>query len=208
MGLEMEGVVLKQIIEEAKLRGHSEVRIRDVAYALMKVRFKDSLIPYTICFGTPENEDVDVSVYDKKDSTKFLVRWFEKDLAPKKETKMADVKDAILKAKEETDTDGSISFKENRAGIENQLREIAELKSITDKSDVKTMALLQKTEADLRVKLNDKFGADEKEAQDYIITPKVYDFVCPHTRRECYQINKKEAMEKWHLIPDPNYKEE
>lgn len=207
MGLEMEGAILKQIIEEAALKGYSDIRIRDVAYALMRVKFKDTLIPYTICFNPPE-KDNDVNIYDSKESTKYLVRYFEKDLAPKKETKAKDVKDAILKAKEESDTDGSISFKENRAGIENQLREIAELKSITDKSDVKTMALLQKTEADLRVKLNDKFGADEKEAQDYIITPKVYDYVCPHTRHECYQINKKEAMEKWHLIPDPDFKEE
>lgn len=207
MGLETEGGILKQIIEDAKLRSHSEVRIRDVAYALMRVRFKDSLIPYTICFNAPE-KDKDVNIYDAKESTKFLIRYFEKELAPKKGTKATEVKDAILKAKEESDIDGSISFKENRAGIENQLREIAELKSLTEKSDVKTMALLQKTEADLRVKLNDKFGADEKEAQDYIITPKVYDYVCPHTRHECYQINKKEAMEKWHLIPDPNYKEE
>ena len=33
-----------------------------------------------------------------------------------------------------------------------------------------------------------------------IIVEKKFDFVCPHTRRECYQLDKEYAMKKWNLI--------
>ena len=105
-----------------------------------------------------------------------------------------------------------MTFEENREGIETQLREIVELKKeamnpMGDEqgADLKTLALLQKTEADLRVKLNDKFGAAEKTAEQYIIVQKKFDFICPHTRRECYQMTKDDAMKKWHLIEDSNW---
>jgi hypothetical protein len=33
-----------------------------------------------------------------------------------------------------------------------------------------------------------------------IIVEKKFDFVCPHTRHECYQLDKETAMEKWNLV--------
>lgn len=200
--------ILKHITEEAKKRGH-EVRIRDIAYALMKAKFNDELIAYTVAFGVPE-KDNDVACYAKLNSTKYLVRWFEKDLAPKKEKKDdTDIIKALTQKKAESNDDGAMTFEENRAGIEKQIAEILELKKLCtwvdpqtgkEQTDVKTLATLHKTEADLRSKLNDKFGASEKSSEQYIIVQKKFDFVCPHTRRECYQMDKEDAMKKWNLI--------
>lgn len=199
--------ILKHITEEAKKRGH-EVRIRDIAYALMKVKFNDELIAYTVAFGVPE-KDNDVKCYTKLDSTKYLVRWFEKDLAPKNDKKNdAEIIKAFTQKKSDDADNGSMSFEENRAGIEKQIAEILELKKLCtwveengkEITDVKTLATLHKTEADLRAKLNDKFGASEKSSEQYIIVQPKYDTVCPHTRRECYQMTKERAMAMYNLV--------
>lgn len=204
--------ILKTIAEDAQKRGY-EVKIRDIAYALLKVKFQDETIAYTIVFGTPQ-KDNDVKSYDSLDSIKYLVRWFEKDLAPKKVEKERpeDVIKSLKKKKSEIEDDGSMSFEDNRAGIEKQIEEILELKQqlIDDGgkcTDVKTMATLQKTEADLRSKLNDKFGASEKSSEQYIIVQPKFSHICEWTRRECWLQTKSYAMEHWHLIPDPNFKE-
>lgn len=204
--------IIKHITDEAAKRGH-DVRIRDIAFALMRVKFQDELIAYTVAFGVPE-KDNDVADYESLESTQFLIRWFDKELAPKEaETKSnAEIIKALTKSKKQVVADdGSMTFEENRAGIEQQLKEILELKKqCTDedgKSDVKTMALLQKTEADLRVKLNDKFGAAEKSAEQYIIVQPKFNHICEWTRRECWLQTKEYAKEHWHLIDDPDYKE-
>lgn len=204
MGVKEESNILKNIIEEADKRGHSEVRIRDVAYALMKVRFKDSLIPYTICFGAPE-KDNDIDVYDAKESTKFLVRYFEKDLAPKE--KLVTDLESIVKSRQKDDDGATISFEENRAGMEQLLKDIAEAKK-EGKIPTKDLVPLLKAEADIRSKLNDKFGAAEKVDEQLIIVQPKFNHICEHTRKECWLQTEEWAMKHWHLIPDPNYKEE
>ena len=203
MGVKEDSNILKGIIEEANKRGHSEVRIRDVAYALMKVRFRDSLIPYTICFGAPE-KDNDVDAYDAKDSTKFLIRYFEKDLAPKE--KLVTDLESIVKSRQKNDDGGTISFEENRAGMEQLLQDIAEAKK--DRLiPTKDLVPLLKAEADIRSKLNDKFGAAEKVDEQLIIVQPKFNHICDKTRKECWLQTKDYAMKHWHLIPDPNYKE-
>lgn len=194
----MESVV-KKIIDEAAKRAY-DVRIRDIAYALLRVKFADTLIAYTVVFGTPENDN-DVTCYDEMESVQYLVRYFEEDLAPKVEEKSAAdiVKELKRRDKEETDSD-NMSFEENRAGIETQIKEILELKKECPRDDIKTMALLQKTEADLRSKLNDKFGASEKSDSNYIFPTRRFDMICPVTRHECYQVTKEDAMKHWNLI--------
>ena len=195
---------IKRITEDAKKRGY-EVRIRDISYASLVATLGDENIAYTVVFGTPQT-DHDVADYNSLESVKYLIRWFEKDLAPK-EIEKERPEDVIknLKKKSNDAEDGSMSFEENRAGIEKQIAEVLELKKqLLDAngicSDLKTMAMLQKTEMDARAKLNDKFGASEKSSEQYIIVQKKFDFVCPYTRHECYQMDKEDAMKKWNLI--------
>lgn len=204
--------IIKEVTDDAAKRGFN-VRIRDIAYALMRVKFDDDLIPYTVVFGQPE-KDNDVTDYEKLDSTQYLIRWFKKNLQPKAEEK--EPLDAIKAIQEISKTSGSseaMSFEDNRAGIERQIDEILELKKqLIDEdgkvTDVKTMATLQKTEADLRSKLNDKFGASEKSSEQYIVVQPKFNAICEHTRKECWLQTREFAMKHWHLIPDPKYKGE
>lgn len=191
--------IIATIAEEAQKRGF-EVKIRDIAYALLKVKLKDDNIAYTVSFGSPLRAN-DVENYDSLESVQFLVKWFEKDLNPPVDDK-AEIINIIKNSKgskKNTKEDNGISFEENRAGIEKQINEILELKKNCPEDDIKTMALLQKTEADLRSKLNDKFGASEKDDERYVVVHPRFNHICEHTHRECWLQTKEFAMEHWNL---------
>lgn len=201
---------LEKIIEEAKKHSY-DVRVRDVGYATLVVGLGDEELAHKLIFG----DDGNAKTYKELPHIKYLVNHLKAEDLKRKESKEAeDIAKLIAKSKgKKTDNaDGSMTFEENREGIETQLREIVELKKEAmkdeDGADLKTLALLQKTEADLRVKLNDKFGAAEKTAEQYIIVQPKYNKICPYTRHECYEMTEEYAMQQFHLIKDPDYKED
>ena len=60
-----------------------------------------------------------------------------------------------------------------------------------------------KIEADIRVKLNDKFNIEEEEGQRRIIVvPQKHDIICKHTNRECSAMPSKEACMKYYNLID------
>lgn len=195
---------IDKIVEDARKRGY-EVRIRDVGYAILCAKLGDDNMAYMLIFG----DDGNYETFKDLDRIKYLVRYFQSEQLKKDEKdEAAEIAKLIAKSKgkkTETSDDGSMTFEENREGIEQQLREIVELKkdAMSDReggADLKTLALLQKTEADLRVKLNDKFGASEKTAEQYIIVQPKFTKICPYTRHECYEMTKEWAMEHYNLI--------
>ena len=201
---------LEKIIEEAKKRSY-DVRVRDVGYAVLVAGLGDENLAHKLIFGDDGNE----ATYKELPHIKYLVNYLKSEDLKKSEFKEAeDIAKLITqsKGKKQVNNDGSMTFEENREGIETQLREIVELKKeamdSVDGADLKTLALLQKTEADLRVKLNDKFGAAEKTAEQYIIVQPKYNKICPYTRHECYEMTEEYAMQQFHLIKDPDYKED
>lgn len=199
----MERSDIQKIVDEARKRGH-DVRIRDVAYALLKARFGDSLIPYTVVFGQPQGEN-DVTDYDALKSTEYLVRTFTKELttknAPEKDEGQA-LLDMIFQ-KRENKGQSDITFEENKAAI---IELIERTETALGEGVIKTDVGL-KIIADLRVKLNDKFGAAEKTEEQYIIVAPKFNHICDQTHKECWLQTKEFAMQHWHLLPDPNYKQ-
>lgn len=200
---------LESIIESAKSHSY-DARVRDVGYAVLAVHLDDADLAYKLIFGSDENG----AAYKKSPLVKFLVKHIKsQDDAKKESDEAASLARLIAKGKgaKQNAAEGSMSFEENREGIETQLREIVELKKEAmndeDGADLKTLALLQKTEADLRVKLNDKFGAAEKAVEQYIVVQPKFNHICEITRRECWLQSKEYAMEHWHLIEDPDYKD-
>lgn len=195
--------VIQKIVEEAAKRGH-DVTIRNIAYALMRVKFADKLTAYMVINGSVPEKDSDVDDYDSMEPVQYLVRYFTQDLAPRTDESKKD--SDIVKAITElgkgggTDVEDPISFEENYAGAVAQLKRIEELRVRCPEDDIKTLKDLEKAESDIRVRLVDKFNVQEKEQKRWLVVPKVYDYVCPHTGHECYQIGKEEAMEKWNLI--------
>ena len=191
--------ILKHIVKEAADRGH-DVTIRNVAYALMRVYFNDPVIAYTVINGSAPKQDSDVTDYDSMNSIQYLNHWFAKDLLKDKENKEDIVSKALKKQKESATKEELITSEENFAGAVEQLKRVKELRERCDKSDIKTLRDLEKMELEVRVKLVDKWDMQKEEVNEKIIIPRVYNYVCPWTRHECYQIGKEEAMEKWNLI--------
>lgn len=159
---------LKQIINDAKER-NLNIKIRDIAFVLLKYRIEDDNICYSSLFGLDfTNEELDEYINSEK--IEYLIDL----LKPKK---------ATITAKKNIDT---ITFDENRASMEKDLRDITKfLDENKDKLDPKEYSSLIKTKADLSVKLNDKFGASEKKDEQRIIVMHKSDCICDHLQREC-----------------------
>lgn len=193
---------IKVLTDKAAKRGHN-VRIRDIAYALLRYRMDDE-IAYTVVFGVPEKEN-DVSSYESSDAVRYLVRTVSKDFEPKEsKDDVIDLANLLSKEKNEAKSDEEdITFEENKAAMIELIRRtedaLADGKIETDKG--------LKIIADLRVKLNDKFNVADKGVQQLIFVQPKFNHICEYTRKECWLQTKEYAMEHWGLIEDPNKKQ-
>lgn len=176
----MDNEQIKRTIEHFK--GEDvDIRVRDIAYALLSRMFADRKTAYQCLFGADGyDEYVSSDIREKLDDylkNEGFVRSFSTD----------------------TDT-GEISFEENKSAL---------TKMIADIEADMAAGLIEKKDgyariADIRYKLNDKFKVEAAKKDRMIIVEKKFDFVCPHTLRECYQLDKEDAMKRWNLIENPN----
>lgn len=190
--------VLERITKYAKERGF-DVRIRDIAFALCKTKFQDSLTSYSAIFGLPQS-DGEVAVYEKGEGVQLLLRYFEDDLFKKedKEPTDAELIASLTKSVDsgkKTDPD-DITAEENKAEI---IKRIKELKEMYESGEIVAKDYI-KLDLEARVKLADKFGVTEDAQKTVLILPPTYDKICPHTHHECFEMTKQYAMQKWHLI--------
>lgn len=176
----MDNEQIKSTIYHFKEEG-SDIKVRDIAYALLSRMFADRKTAYQCLFGADGyDEYVSSDMRGKLDeylTNAGFVRSFSTD----------------------GDT-GEISFEENKSAL---------TKMIADIEADMAVGLIEKKDgyariADIRYKLNDKFKVEAAQKDRMIIVERKFDFVCPHTRRECYQLDKMDAMKKWNLIENPN----
>lgn len=176
------------------MRGY-EPRIRDIAYAELRVKFDDAMIAYAVVFEQPKSEGV-VRAYDKEPMTQYLVRQMGKDgnaddSAPKVEEQLAEIE-----ASQSAAQGADITFEENKAAM---VELISRTETALEEGTIDVDKGL-KILSDLRVKLNDKFGATDKAAAQYIFVKPKYNMICPHTRKECWQIDKEFAKKTFNLV--------
>jgi hypothetical protein len=177
----MDNEQIKKTLEHFKEDGVS-LRVRDIAYTLLSKMFVDNKIAYQCLFGTEEGYE-DYSSDDARDKLEEYM-----------------TSEGFLRSVS-TDADtGGITFEQNKKEMENLLAKTQQ--ALTDGIIEPKDAL--KIMADIRVKLNDKFKVEASQRDRMIIVEKKFDFVCPHTQRECYQLDKEDAMQKWNLIEKPN----
>lgn len=170
---------IKGIIEHFKSRG-DKVRVRDVAYTLLSEMFADRKTAYQCLFGLEgydeyASDPLRTSVEDYMRSEGY-----------------------IKSISTGADTVG-ITFEENKREMEQLL---VKTQSAMEEGKVDAKDGL-KLIADIRVKLNDKFKMERQQQERQIVVEKKFDFVCPHTRRECYQLDKEEAMRRFNLTEKP-----
>lgn len=199
--------ILEHTIEEAKKHGY-DVRVRDVGYAALVSVLCDESLAYKLIFG----DDDDFKTFSKIDRIKYLVRYFQSGKSQSREKdEAAEIAKLIAKSKEKKNDDGDdigLTYEENYAGAVEQLKRIEDLRTRCDLDDIKTLKDLEKAESDIRVRLVDKFNVQEKTVEQYILVRPKCNHICEITHRECWLQTKEYAKEHWHLIDDPNYKED
>lgn len=172
----MDNDQIKKTIEHFKESGET-IRVRDIAYTLLSKMFADSKTAYQCLFGTEG--------YDE---------YSDDEMRSKLEQYLSDA--GYIKSVSEDNDTGTITFEENRREMEILLKKTQQSMDdglLDPKDGLKIMA-------DIRVKLNDKFKVESKQQDRMIVVERKFSFVCPHTRRECYQLDKDFAMKKWNLI--------
>lgn len=159
---------IKDAVEACSQLGHS-IRVRDVAYVILR-KFFEPAIAYKSIFGTePENDS-----YDKSAAISFLSNYVDFNFIDSAEDKIT---------KEER-----LSFEENKSEM---LRIIEKIETAISNvsTDPKDYLTGLKQIADIRVKLNDKFNVQDDKRNQMVVVETKFNTICPYLHRECY-INK------------------
>lgn len=172
----MDNEQIKKTIEHFKDEGDT-IRVRDIAYTLLSKMFVDNKTAYQCLFGSDGYEE-----------------YADDGMRGKLEQYLSDA--GYIRSVSGDDGTGTITFEENRREMELLLKKTQQSMDgglLDPKDGLKIMA-------DIRVKLNDKFKVESKQQDRMIVVERKFNFVCPATRKECYQLDKEYAMEKWNLI--------
>lgn len=168
---------IKETIEYFRERGIT-VRVRDIAYAMLSKVFEPQTA-FQCLFGS---DGFDMYADAKE---RALIEDFLKTRGH-------------IKSGQENMSEG-ISFEENKREMESLIQRIEA--GIADGTIEPIQGFNQIK--DIRTKLNDKFQMEKKNIDRVINVNRKFDFVCPTTRRECYQLNKEDAMRLFNLIEKP-----
>lgn len=176
----MDNEQIKSTIDYFKGEG-VEIRVRDIAYTLLSRMFSDRKTAYQCLFGTDGYDDY-VNDEKREQLDAYLTQV------------------GFIRSVSTDEDTGEISFEENKSALTKMIAdiEIDMSKGLIEKKDGYARI------ADIRYKLNDKFKVEAAQKDRMIIVEKKFDFICPHTSRECYQLDKEDAMKKWNLIENPN----
>ena len=169
---------LKEITETAKEKGY-DVKIRDLAYVTLCENFEDRSIAYRVAYG---EETLDVLAHDNKPEISYLHDYVKYGLDDGRGN-------AEAKA-------NKMSFDENR---EEMVKLLKKTQDSMDEGLIEAKDAL-KIMADIRVKLNDKFNVNDRSQESLVIVEPKFNFVCPHTKRECYIATKENLMKKYNLV--------
>lgn len=181
---------IRQTINECSKAGYS-VGMRDISYVLLCKHYADKTTAYRILFGLDPDFNADYAyTYDQTASISYLKDYVEFNLDGDNATPK--------KKKKRFSSEDDISFEENKAEILNLIKAT---KKAFENGDIEAKDAL-KIEADLRVKLNDKFSVTEEVKDQIVVVNQKYDAICGRCGAEVARrpITKEEAMKMYDLI--------
>lgn len=176
---------LKQMIADAQKSGF-KIGMRDIAYVFLCKSFDDISSAYRCIFGADKDYNpAAVYSYDTTGAIEYIRTYVETTFA---------VKDK--KGRRSADED--ITFEENKGEI---IKLIKSTRDALKNGEIEAKDAL-KIEADLRIKLNDKFQVKEEVKDQYVHVFQKYNDVCPYCSHEIARrsMTKEEAMRKYNLI--------
>lgn len=194
---------IKDIIKESRLAGH-DVKMKDVAYIIVRTVIDDRAVAYRSVFDAAESED-SVKQYEMQPGIKFLKNRLKKYISPKAQKSAASAtKVQDTSAKDINSKYKDITFEENKEAMLELIDEIQE--GMRNKEIDVAVGL--KMQTDIRTKLQDKFEVSNKKDEHRIVVNTKFNHICEWTRKECFLQTKEYAMKQWGLIEDPALKGE
>jgi hypothetical protein len=174
---------ISTIIEDCKLVG-CQVRVRDISFVILSKHFEDASVAYKAVFGSDANEGTIESYIASKEIT-YLKNYIESNglVGGKK------------KGKKKFNEEDDITFDENKAEI---IKLIKETQKALEEGKIKSADAL-KIQADLRVKLNDKFSVKDESQDSLVVVNMKYNAICS-CGRELYIPTKEDLMQQYNLV--------
>ncbi len=189
---DMNKLDVKKIIEDCSASGY-EIRVKDIAYCLLKSQIDEIDIVYNCIFNKCTDMNV-ISNYDKNKRIRFLERYIKAnyssnvDTVPQNETQDEELLE-------------NISFEENKAALVRRLNEIVKWEKNGDLSKERAAKL----EIEIRKIINDKFGVTDKSEEQKIVVLSKYNDICPYCRHEIRRKTDEDMLaeikEQYDLIP-------
>ena len=180
---------IRQTITDCTKAGYP-VGMRDISYVLLCRHYEDRATAYRILFGLDADFNPEYSkTYDQTGSMNYLRDYIELNLIDDTQKK---------KKRKKNIEEEDISFEENKAEI---IKLIKQTQEELAAGNIEAKDAL-KIQADLRVKLNDKFAVTEDSREQIVIVNQKYDSICSRCGVEIARrpITKEEAMEMYDLV--------
>lgn len=180
---------IRQTINECTKAGHA-IGMRDISYVLLCRHYEDRATAYRILFGLDADFNPDYAyTYDQTGAMNYLRGYIDLNLSDDAQGK---------KKKKKLSVEDDISFEENKAEIIRLIKQTQEELAL---GNIEAKDAL-KIQADLRVKLNDKFAVTEDAREQIVVVHQKYDAICGRCGAEVARrpISKEEAMEMYDLI--------
>lgn len=177
---------ISAIIEDCKTLGY-QIRVRDISFVVLSKHYEDKSVAYKAIFGSDSSENI-IESYSNSKEIAYLKNYMESNnlLGTRK------------KGKRRISDEDDITFDENKAEI---IKLIKETQKALEEGKIKSADAL-KIQADLRVKLNDKFSVKDDSQDSLVIVNQKYDAICPYCQHEVVSmtISKEDAMKMYNLV--------
>ena len=168
-----------EILTAASTHG-ANLKVRDIAYVLLRRYFEDRSYAWRVCFSDADYDERTIDAYENGTGYQYL-------------------KEVLMEVRDRGGLlyDEDITFEENKAYMLKLKRDTEmamEAGELEKKDGLKILS-------DLSVKLNDKFSV-QAEVKDQIIQVKLkYDAICPYCQHEVASkpMTKEEAMSLYGL---------
>ncbi len=168
-----------EILTAASTHG-ANLKVRDIAYVLLRRYFDDRSYAWRVCFTDADYDEKTIDAYEEGVGYQYL-------------------KEVLMGVRDRGGLlyDEDITFEENKAYMLKLKRdtEIAmEAGELEKKDGLKILS-------DLSVKLNDKFSVQNEVKDQTVIVEHKYNDICPYCQHEVASkpMTKEEAMETYNL---------
>lgn len=169
-----------EILTAASTHG-ANLKVRDIAYVLLRRYFEDRSYAWRVCFADSDYDDKTINTYEEGTGYKYL-------------------KEVLMEVRDRGGLlyDEDITFEENKAYMLKLKRDTEMAMEAGDLEKKDGLKIL----SDLSVKLNDKFSVQAEVKDQIIQVQHKYDDICSYCQHEVARrpMTKEEAMKEYNLV--------